>query len=314
MPRMKRGRSCPGRLARRLGWLWLAGAALVAVLWRAETPAQTPLPAGDAQRGAYLFAAAGCEACHTDVKNQGKPLAGGRALATPFGTFFAPNITPDRETGLGAWSAADFRNAMRDGRGAGGVHLFPVFPYPSFTGMTDQDIADLWAHLSGLEAVRQPNKPQEVSFPFGWRFLMTFWNLLFLEKGPLPPVAGQGAEWNRGRYLVEAVAHCQECHTPRNWFGALARSRAMAGVKGGPDGMNAPNVTPDPTGGIGKWSLDDITTLLQSGQTPDFDFVGSGMGEEVKNSTSKLTDADRRAIAVYLKSLPPQASPPRVKD
>jgi len=293
--------------------LALIAAAAIRLVLGDDAPAQTPLPAGDAKRGEYVFIAAGCEGCHTHAKGGGKPLAGGRPLATPFGTFYSPNITPDRETGIGAWSDAELRRAMREGRGKDGAHLFPVFPYPSFTGMSDQDIADLKTYLAGREAVPQANKPQAVSFPFGWRFLMTFWNMLFLDEGPLKPVAGQSVEWNRGRYLVEAVAHCEECHTPRNWFGALKRGSAMAGMKGGPDGQNAPNVTPDAASGIGKWSLDDIVTLLKDGQTPDFDFVGSGMGEVVKN-TGRLTDADRRAIAVYIKSLPPQAGPPRKKE
>jgi mono/diheme cytochrome c family protein len=178
--------------------------------------------------------------------------------------------------------------------------------------MTDQDLLDIKAYVLSREAVTQENKPQEVKFPFGWRFLMMFWNTLFLEEGPLKPVAGKDAQWNRGRYLAEAVAHCGECHTPRNWFGAVERSRALAGVKAGPDGQNAPNISPDAEGGIGKWSLEDVMTLLKDGQTPDFDYVGSGMAEVVKG-TGKLTDDDRRAIAVYIKSLPPQVGPPRTK-
>jgi mono/diheme cytochrome c family protein len=299
-----------GRVAR--------GAALAAVLALAlpflpdgSDGAEGAAP-GDVERGAYLFAAADCEACHTDAKRGGKPLAGGRPLATPFGTFYSPNITPDRRTGIGVWTDGEFIRAFRAGRSRGGAHLYPVFPYPSFTGMTDQDLVDIKAYLFTREAVAQENKPQEVRFPFGWRFLLAFWNMLFLEEGPLKPVAGKDEEWNRGRYLAEAVAHCGECHTPRNWFGAVERSRALAGVKAGPDGQNAPNITPDPASGIGKWSLEDITTLLKDGQTPDFDYVGSGMAEVVKG-TGKLTDQDRRAIAVYIKSLPPQPGPPRTK-
>ncbi|HXP32234.1 MAG TPA: cytochrome c [Stellaceae bacterium] len=256
------------------------------------------------ERGAYIFAAAGCVSCHTDVKHHGTPLAGGRPLSTPFGTFYSPNITADRQHGIGGWSLADFKRALRDGKDDDGDFLFPVFPYPSYTGMTDQDIADLYAYLMTQPPSAQADKPHEVKFPFGFRPLQRFWRYLFFNEGPLAAVPDQSAEWNRGRYLVEAVAHCEECHTPRNFLGALDRSRAFAGNPQGPDGQKAPNITPDPATGIGKWSIDDITTVLASGMTPDFDSVGGGMGEVVAG-TEKLTDTDRHAIAVYVKSLPP---------
>lgn len=283
--------------------LRLAATALLAGLVLA-VPARAADEAA-VRRGAYLFAAADCTACHTDVKNEGAPLAGGRPLATPFGTFYGPNITPDPEYGIGRWSEADFRRALRDGKGLHGENLFPVFPYPSFTGMTDRDIADLYAYLMAQPPVAKPDKPHDVRFPFGWRVLLTGWRWLFFHIGPLQPVAGKSAEWNRGRYLAEAVAHCGECHTPRNFLGALKTGDAYAGNPHGPDGLNAPNITSDPQTGIGDWSIEDIATLLKSGQTPDFDFVGSGMGAVVKG-TAQLTDADRRAIAVYIKSLPPE--------
>ena len=255
-------------------------------------------------RGAYLFAAADCVACHSDAKHGGAPLAGGPPLATPFGTFHAPNITSDKADGIGGWSEADFRRALRDGRGRRGQFLYPVFPYPSFTGLADQDIADLYAYLMAQPAVAKPSEPQQARFPFGFRPLLAAWRLLFFTPGPLAPVPGQSDEWNRGRYLVDAVAHCGECHTPRNMFGALRQSRAFAGNPQGPDGQKAPNITPDPKTGIGQWSIEDITTLLKTGQTPEFDFVGAGMGDVVRG-TATLSDADRHAIAVYLKSLPP---------
>lgn len=279
---------------------WPAVAAFVVVLaapaWAADEAA--------VKRGELLFNAADCTACHTDVKGGGKPLAGGRPLDTPFGRFYGPNITPDKENGIGGWSEAQFRRALREGLDDDGDYLFPVFPYTSFTGMTDQDIADLYAYLQTRPPVAQASKPHEVGFPFSWRFLQVFWRMLFFSEGPLQPVAGQGAEWNRGRYLAEAVVHCEECHTPRNFLGGLKRSQAFSGNPQGPDRMKVPNVTPDAETGIGKWSLDDITTLLKTGQTPDFDFVGSGMSEVVKG-TAALSDEDRRAIAVYVKSLAP---------
>jgi mono/diheme cytochrome c family protein len=263
------------------------------------------------RRGAYVFAAAGCAACHTDMKGGGPPLAGGRPLKTPFGVFYSPNITSDPETGIGRWTEDDLRRALREGIAPGGTRYFPVFPYASFTGMSDGDIADLWAYLRTVPRVARANHAHEVTPPFGWRFLMRFWNLLYLREGPLQSLAGQSEEWNRGRYLVEAIAHCGECHTPRNWLGALDRDRHLAGNPEAPDGQLAPNITPDAATGLGKWSIGDIAQLLETGETPYFDTIGKGMREVVKNSTSKLTDADRRAIAVYLKSLPPRRGLPR---
>lgn len=265
---------------------------------------------GAVARGAYIFAAADCAGCHTDVKHQGKPLAGGRALETPFGTFYSPNITPDKEHGIGGWSEADFHRALREGKDDDGDYLYPVFPYGSFTGMTDQDIADLYAYLMAQPPLPQSDKPNAVHFPFNWRFLLIGWRLLYFHEGPLQPVAGASEEWSRGRYLAEAVAHCQECHTPRNFLGGLERGAAYAGNPHGPDNQKAPNITADPQTGIGKWSVGDIETVLKTGITPDFDTVGSGMGEVVKG-TAKLTDADRHAIAVYIKSLPPKPATPK---
>lgn len=264
-------------------------------------------------RGAYIFAAADCAGCHTDVKNAGKPLAGGRALTTPFGTFFTPNITPDPRDGLGRWSLGDFRRALHEGVSPEGYDYFPAFPYTAFTAMSDGDIADLWAYLRTLAPVAQADRPHALTPPFGWRFLLPAWRLLFFRAGPLPPAPGKNAEWRRGDYLVNAVAHCGECHTPRNWLGGLERSRGFAGNPAGPDGQKAPNITPDAKTGIGDWSVEDITTLLKSGQTPDFETVGRGMAEVVKG-TAALTDSDRRAIAAYLKALPAIAAPSGATD
>src|SRR5579864_7435920 len=260
------------------------------------------------KHGAYLAAVADCAACHTDKKAKGPLLAGGRALDTPFGTFYGPNITPDPDTGIGKWSEADFHRAMREGKDNAGHFMFPVFPFTSFTGMSDQDISDLYAYLMSRKPIKHDVPAHQVKFPFGWRFLLLGWRIMFFSEGPLQPVAGQTDEWNRGRYLAEAVVHCEECHTPRNFLGGLKRSQAFSGNPQGPDKMKVPNITPDDETGIGKWSLDDIATLLKTGQTPDFDFVGSGMSEVVKG-TAALNDADRRAIAVYVKSLPPIRRP-----
>jgi mono/diheme cytochrome c family protein len=273
-------------------------------LWAALPPGQAlAADAAQLQRGETLFKAADCSACHTDVKGGGQPLAGGRPLETPFGTFYSPNITSDKQDGIGAWSEAEFRRALREGKGRHGEYLFPVFPYPSFSGLSDDDIAALYAYLEAQPAVSKPDKPHGVGFPFSWRFLQLGWRLLFFSEGPLKPVQGQAAEWNRGRYLAEAVVHCQECHTPRNLMGGLKKSQAFSGNPQGPDGQKTPNITADAETGIGKWKLDDIAALLKTGQTPDFDFVGSGMADVVKG-TAALSDDDRHAIAVYIKSLP----------
>ncbi|HVB15793.1 MAG TPA: cytochrome c, partial [Stellaceae bacterium] len=248
-------------------------------------------------RGAYLANAADCVACHTDAAHGGKPYAGGRALATPFGTFYAPNITPDRETGIGRWSEAQFLRALRDGVRPDGRNLFPVFPYPSFSKITDADAQALYAYLFSRPPVRQPNRPHELSFPVSWRFLQSGWKLLFFAPGPFRPVPGRSPEYNRGAYLVTALAHCGECHTPRNWLGAMETGRFLAGTSAGPDGKAVPNITPDHKTGIGDWSEGDIVTVLATGQTPDFDYVGGAMAEVVK-STARLSEADRRAIAV----------------
>jgi len=256
------------------------------------------------KRGAYLFAAADCAGCHTDAKNNGKPLAGGRALATPFGTFYGPNITPDPQCGIGNWTEAQFHRALREGINDHGHYLFPVFPFPSFTGLADADISDLYAFLKTQAPVPQKNKPHEITPPFGFRFGLVFWRLLFFKEGPWQPDPTQDALWNRGSYLANAVAHCGECHTPRNLMGAMKTSLAYSGNPKGPDGQKAPNITPDPKRGIGTWSLEEIETVLKTGQLPYFDTVGSGMAEVVKG-TSQLTDEDRHAIAVYLKALKP---------
>lgn len=265
---------------------------------------------GLAAHGAYLTDAADCVACHTDAEHGGKPFAGGRAIPTPFGTFYSPNITPDPETGIGRWSDAQFLRALRNGERPDGASYYPVFPYTSFTRIADEDALAIKSYLFSLPPVRHPDRPQQVSFPFFWRVLLKPWKWLFFSPGRFQPAPEESVEYNRGAYLVNALAHCGECHTPRNWFGASIDSRFLGGTSAGPDGKPAPNITPDAATGIGNWSIDDIVGVLTDGHTPDSDFVGGAMAEVVK-STSKLTAADRRAIAVYLKSVPPIAAPER---
>jgi mono/diheme cytochrome c family protein len=254
-------------------------------------------------RGAYLADAAGCDNCHTDRAHGGQPYAGGLALATPFGTFYSPNITPDPETGIGRWTDQQFLLALREGVRPDGANYFPVFPYPSFTGITDDDALAIKAYLFSLPAVRQANRPHDVPFPVSWRFLQSGWKLLFFTPGPFQPAPGRSTLQNRGAYLVTALAHCGECHTPRNFLGALDTDGFLSGTPNGPDGKKVPNITQDKATGIGKWSEDDILNLLKIGMTPDFDFVGGAMSEVVKD-TARLTDEDRGAIAAYLKTVP----------
>lgn len=281
----------------------------------AEAPAATadapPSGQGDPalERGAYLFAAAGCAGCHTDVKNQGALLAGGRPLDTPFGVFYSPNITPDPETGIGDWSDEDFIRALREGVSPDGDHLYPAFPYTSYSRMTEEDMRALKAYIFSLPPVRQENRPHDLGFPYGWRFLLGAWKMLNFEPGVHTADPGRSDSWNRGAYLVEALGHCGECHTPRDALGGLDGERWLAGTVDGPDGDKVPNITPDEETGIGSWSASQITGVLRTGLLPDGDVVGAGMGEVVENSTSRLTNEDRAAIAEYLQSQQPVANP-----
>ena len=295
--------------ALRHGAVLLGALACALVIRPQAAPAASPEPAGNVQRGAVLFAAGDCTACHTDAKAKGPLLAGGPPMVTDFGVFYAPNITPDRKSGIGAWSYEDFHRAMREGKGRGGELLYPVFPFPSFTGMSDQDIADLWAYLKTVPASAQPSKPQQAKAPYGIRPLLLGWRALFFREGPLKPVAGQSAEWNRGRYLAEAVVHCQECHSPRNGLGAIDSKNAYAGNPDGPDKQDAPNITQDPKA-IGKLTVADLRDMLKTGQTPDGDYLGGGMSQVVEG-TAKLSQADRDAIITYIRTIPARASTPK---
>ena len=280
-------------------------AALVAILLGLPASASAD-GADEAQirRGESVFHAADCYACHTDIDNRGPTLAGGRPLKTPFGTFYAPNITPDPDFGIGGWSDADFIRALREGVSPDGVNYYPAFPYTSFTNMTDQDMLDLKAYIFSLPAVSAPSRPHELPFYLRWRFLVTGWKILNFEKGPLKPDPSKDAKWNRGRYLVEALAHCGECHTPRTITGGLVRAETLSGNPVGADLKPVPNITPDDSG-IGAWSESDIAFALKSGITPDADTLGAAMADVVEHGTSYLTDEDRAAIARYLKSVPP---------
>lgn len=270
------------------------------------------MAAGDepARRGEYIFHAAGCYGCHTDVKNKGPALAGGGPLETPFGTFYGPNLTPDETHGLGGWSLADFSRALRHGRSPAGYAYYPVFPYPAYTGMTDADAADLWAYLSSVPPVDRADRPHAIGFPFNMRWLAnSVWRGLYFEPrsfdpGAAPDGTADAEAWRRGSYLVTVLGHCGECHTPRGRLGALDDKLMLAGNPDGPEGDPVPNITPHNGTGIGGWSEGDIAFYLDIGMDPDGDFAGAAMADVIKHSTARLTAEDRRAIVVYLKSVP----------
>lgn len=256
--------------------------------------------AQDAKRGEYVSKAAGCVGCHTEEKKDAAPYAGGRALKTPFGTFYGPNITPHREAGIGAWSEADFTRAMREGRRPDGANLFPAFPYTSFTRMSDGDLRDLWAYLRSLPANATPSRPHELGFFYRWRFLVTIWKWFFFTPGPLVADAAKSAVLNRGAYLVQALGHCGECHTPRNFLGAMKGSRFLGGAKLGETAV--PNITLTK---LKKVSDAELKEVLRTAMTSDGDVLAESMAEVVRNTTSQLTEQDLDAVLAYLRSLPP---------
>lgn len=282
---------------------------LAAAVWEGYRGPLTVTVTGtpDPKRGEYLIRAGGCVACHTEeqvLKDKGPILGGGRVFKTPFGTFHGPNISRDPTHGIGGWSDAAFVRAFRDGRGPHGRNLYPAFPYASFAGVAEQDLLDIKAYIFTLPAQAKPNKPHELGFPFNIRFGLTFWKWLFFARDRFRPDPARSAEWNRGAYLVRHLAHCGECHTPRNALGAMQESRFLAGAPDVEGGI-APNITADSDTGIGKWTVENIVDLLKTGMTPESDFVGGAMTDVVNHGTSHLSDADLKAMAVYLKSVPP---------
>lgn len=255
---------------------------------------------GDARKGEYLAKAAGCAGCHTDTTSDAAPYAGGRILETPFGKFYGPNITPHPQAGIGRWSEADFARTVRQGVRPDGAHYYPAFPYPSFTQITDPDVRDLWAYLRSLTPSSRANQPHDLKFPFGWRWLNWGWKLLFFSPGPLRPDPARSATLNRGAYLANALGHCSECHTPRNFLGGPKKDRRLAGAKL-PEGRT-PNLTPTR---LKRWNDRELMEFLRSGATPEGDVPSEVMEEVIRNSTSQLTPADLAALVAYLRSLSP---------
>jgi mono/diheme cytochrome c family protein len=275
--------------------------ALLAILFSSGVLAQ-----GDAQRGLYISKAAGCLGCHTEEKPDALPYAGGRELKTPFGTFYGPNITPHPQAGIGRWSEQDFFRAMRQGERPDGAHYYPAFPYTSFTRITDQDLRDLWAYLRSLPPSNRESRAHDLQWPYRWRWLIWGWKRLFFSPGPFHPDAARSETLNRGAYLVNALGHCGECHTPRNFFGALKGDRHLAGAKVGE--ATASNLTP---AGLKDASDDYLRELLTTGLTPEGDVISEAMGEVVRNTTSQLTKQDLDAVIAYLRSLPPLPDEPK---
>ena len=299
-------------------------AALAAMSAGGAGAANTVQPADDPQRlvdeGRYLAVAGDCIACHTRVN--GEPFSGGRPLHTPFGVLYSANITPERNTGIGAWSEAQVELAMRAGIAADGTHLYPAFPYTAYTKLTDRDMHALYAYLRSLKPVTYTPPKNAMRFPFSVRALLTGWNLLFFEEGRYAPNSSRSAEWNRGAYLTQGLGHCGACHSPRNFFGGERSADAFTGgdyLDEIPDEVVNDKITPmdestvrpwaaanltSARSGLGAWSVDTIAAYLKTGHSERAAAFGP-MSEVIGRSTSHLTDQDVHAIAVYLKSLPP---------
>ncbi len=295
--------------------LVLVGATGPGIYWWLTTPsvtigiteaAYTPNPAN----GETIFNAGGCSSCHAAP---GQPdrlkLGGGLALASPFGTFYVPNISPDPADGIGRWTEAQFLTAVTRGVSPDGAHYFPAFPYTTYAHARVSDIRDLFAYLKTLAPVAGKVRHHDVRFPFNIRRNVGIWKWLLMDDRPFAPDTARSPQWNRGAYLVNALGHCAECHSPRNFLGGVVAAKHFAGGPD-PDGKGwVPNITQK---GLSDWSEKDIAYLLESGQTSDGDSVGGSMVAVVKN-TSQLNEADRAAIATYIKALPPADGPPKPK-
>ena len=259
------------------------------------------------QRGKTLVDAGDCLPCHT--KDETKPFAGGRAIETPFGTIYSPNITPDRDTGIGAWSDEEFYQALHNGVGPDGTRLYPAFPYPYFTKMPREDVMAVRAYLNTLQPIASARPDNKLTWPLNHRVFMSGWNRLFFTPGAFTPDPARSAEWNRGAYLVEGPGHCGACHTPKNAFGGDKSGEALRG--GQLQDWFVPNISNDSHNGLGAWSADEIVEYLKTGRNGKSG-ASALMSEVVTHSTAKMSDADLRAIATYLKTMPGSAEPQAV--
>src|SRR4051812_13539336 len=278
---------------------WLTIPAIISAL-----PVYTPDPAN----GLTVFNAGGCASCHA-VPGQPERtrLGGGLAIPSPFGTFYVPNISPDQADGIGRWTEPDFINAVVKGTSPALTHYFPAFPYPSYQHARLEDIRDLFAYLKTLPPVAGRSREHDVAFPFNIRRGVGMWKLLFVDDKPFVADAARSPQWNRGAYLVNALGHCAECHSPRNVLGGIIAAQRFAGGPN-PEGEGwVPNITQK---ALADWSDKDIAYFLETGQTPDGETAGGAMARVIRN-TSQLSAEDRAAMAEYVKSLPPVEGPPR---
>jgi mono/diheme cytochrome c family protein len=283
------------------GWL-TAAPVMSAVITTAYTP--------DLANGLTTFNAGGCSSCHAVPGQPDRTrLGGGLAIPSPFGTFYAPNISPDPVDGIGRWTEAEFVRAVTQGISPAGTHYFPAFPYTSYQHARVSDIRDLFAYLRTLPPVSGKVRDHDVPFPFNIRRNIGIWKWLFMDGKPFVPDTARSPRWNRGAYLVNSLGHCAECHSPRNFLGGIVAAQRFAGGPN-PEGEGwVPNITQK---GIGDWSETDIAYFLETGQLPDGDSVGGSMVRVIRN-VSQLSPEDRAAIADYIKSLPPVDGPPRPK-
>jgi mono/diheme cytochrome c family protein len=293
----------------------VAGAAALGVYWwLTATPivlaVTAPAHAPNLANGLTAFNAGGCSSCHAVPAQPDRlRLGGGLAIPSPFGTFYAPNISPDPVDGIGRWTEADFMSAVTRGISPTGFHYFPAFPYTSYQHAKVEDVRDLFAYLKTLNPVSGKVRDHDVPFPFNVRRNVGIWKLMFMDGKSFMPDAARSPSWNRGAYLVNSLGHCAECHSPRNFLGGIITAQRFAGGPN-PEGEGwVPNITQK---GVSEWSDKDIAYFLETGQTPDGDTAGGAMVRVIKN-TSQLAPEDRAAIAEYIKSLPPVEGPPRPK-
>jgi mono/diheme cytochrome c family protein len=263
--------------------------------------AGAPASAAAVARGEYLLKAADCVACHT-VGESGKPFAGGVAFKLPFGTIYSSNITPDPTYGIGAYTDDEFVRAVREGVRRDGKHLYPAFPYTAYTQLSRDDVLAIKAYLWTLPPVAQPNRANELGFPFSQRWGMILWDAAFHKSGRFAPDPTKSAQWNSGAYLATALGHCGECHTPRNLGFGLEHSRELTGEE--LQGWRAYNITADPRHGIGSWTDDQILAYLANGHAPSHASAGGPMLEAVSHSLQFLNPADATALVTYLRTVP----------
>jgi mono/diheme cytochrome c family protein len=274
---------------------------LVALIVCFDARASAPEVDELVERGRYVFNAAGCISCHT----QDQPLAGGRAIETPVGTFYGPNITPDMTHGIGNWTEDDFIQALRQGTSPSGEHYYPAFPYSSYTRMTSEDMSALWAYLKSQPAYAKPDQPHDLLWFLHSRALLEPWKAGHFAPGQFSADLTKSLEWNRGAYIASALGHCGECHTPRGLLGGPLNELYLGGTREGPDGARIPNITPDARTGIGWWTLEDLTVFLSTGRRPDGSYTQGLMAEVLATSILPLSDYDRYSLAVFLRSVRP---------